>query len=146
MSINKLPHKNLYVWTVVLTAVTMIGGILSIITGIGIETAIPATPDIPGGIILLLLGSLLATGLYEGRHDHARWVQFGYTGIILILIFGVCTVIISGANLLSLMLEGEETDPVSILYSGYIWAAILAMPIYPGLKKLLFGCSQGGAF
>ncbi|HWQ64939.1 MAG TPA: hypothetical protein VN429_11025 [Methanospirillum sp.] len=146
MSINKLPLKNLYAWTIVLTAVTMIGGILSIISGIGIEITIPVAPDIPGGIILLLLGLLLATGLYEGMHDHTRWVQFGYTGIILILIFGVCTVIISGANLLSLMLEGEETDPVSILYSGYVWAAILALPIYPGLKTLLFGCSQDGAF
>jgi len=146
MSINKLPHKNLYTWTIFLTLVTIVGGILSIITGIGIETGIPATPDIPGGLILLLLGLLLATGLYEGMHDHARWVQFGYTGIILILIFGVCTAIISGANLLSLMIEGEQVDPVTILSSGFIWAALLALPVYPGLKKLLFGCSQGGAF
>ncbi|WP_319538208.1 hypothetical protein [uncultured Methanospirillum sp.] len=143
MSINSIPHKNLYAWTVVLTVVTVFGGILAIISGIGIE-GIPVTPDIPGGCILLLLGALLATGLYEGSRDHARWVQFGYTGIILILIFGVCSVIISGANLLSLMIEGEAAEPVALISSGFIWAALLAIPAYPGIRNLLFGCSQEG--
>jgi len=145
MSFNNLPHKKLYAWTVVLTVVTLFGGILAIISGIGIEGT-PVTPDIPGGCILLLLGSLLATGLYEGSRDHARWVQFGYTGIILILIFGACSFIISGANLISLMIEGEVADPITLISSGFIWAALLAIPAYPGIKNLLFGCSQGGEF
>ncbi len=145
MSINSTPHKNLYAWTVVLTVVTIFGGILAIVSGIGIE-GIPVTPDIPGGCILLLLGALLATGLFEGSRDHARWVQFGYTGVLLILIFGACSFIISGANLLSLMIEGEAAYPVSLISSGFIWAALLAIPAYPGIRNLLLGCSQGGEF
>ena len=145
MSITSIPHQKLYLWTVVLTAVTLSGGILAILSGVGIE-GIPVTPDIPGGCILLLLGVILATGLYEGSRNHARWAQFGYTGIILILIFGACSFIISGANLLSLIIEGETADPVALISSGFIWAALLAIPAYPGIKNLLFNCSQGGDF
>ena len=69
MSITSLPHKNLYVWTVVLTVVTIFGGILAIVSGIGIE-GIPVTPDIPGGCILLLLRVLLVRDAVPAARPH----------------------------------------------------------------------------
>ena len=144
MSINRFPHTNLYLWTVVIAAVTIISGLFSLGAGLGIVSGLPVPADIPGGCILLLIGAILTTGIIEGRSDRARWVQYGYTGLLLLLIFGVSTVLISGANAISLMIEGELADIGSLMGSGFIWGAVLAIPAYPGIRSILFGCSQGG--
>lgn len=146
MPINRFPHTNLYLWTAVIAVVIIISGLLSLGAGLGIECGLPVPADIPGGCILLLIGAILITGIIEGRTDRARWVQYGYTGLLLLLIFGVCTLLISGANAISLMIEGEFVDMGSLIGSGFIWGALLAIPAYPGIRRILFGCSQGGAF
>ncbi|MDD1729141.1 MAG: hypothetical protein LUQ50_08725 [Methanospirillum sp.] len=146
MSIHRFPHTNLYLWTAVIATVTIIFGLVSLGTGLGIESGLPVPADIPGGCILLLIGAILITGIIEGRKDRARWVQYGYTGLLLLLIFGVCTLLIAGAQAISLMIEGEFTDMGTLTGSGFIWGAILAIPAYPGIRRILFGCSQGGAF
>jgi len=146
MSINRFPHTNLYLWTAVIAAVTVISGLLSLGAGLGIVSDLPVPADIPGGCILLLIGAILITGIIEGRTDRAHWVQYGYTGLLLLLIFGVCTLLISGANALSLMIEGEFADIGTLCGSGFIWGALLAIPAYPGIRRILLGCSQGGAF
>ncbi len=146
MSENRFPHTNLYLWTAVIAAVTLMMGLLSIGEGIGLIIDSPVTADIPGGCILLLIGAILITGIREGRKDRAHWVQYGYTGLLLLLIFGVCTFLISGANIVSLLIEGEPADFASMIGSGFIWGAILAIPIYPSIRQILFGCAQRGEF
>jgi len=143
MSSHHLPHANLYIWTAVITVVLVCSGLLSIGGGLGIDTGLPLAPDIGGGCILLLLGAILGTGLVEGNADRARFVQFGYAGLLLLLIFGVCTVIIFAAQALSLVLEGQAADWIPLTGSGFIWASIIALPLFPRIKKILFGCSQG---
>lgn len=146
MSINRFPHTKLYLWTAVIAAVTVVSGLLSLGAGLGIVSDLPIPADVPGGCILLLIGSILITGIIEGRTDPARWVQYGYTGLLLLLIFGVCTLLIYGANAISLVIEGEFADTGILLGSGFIWGALLAIPAYPGIRRILFGCSLGGAF
>ncbi len=143
MSTHHLPHANLYIWTAVIAVVVLCSGLLSIGGGLGIDTGIPVAPDVAGGCILILLGAILVTGLVEGNADRARFVQFGYAGLLLLLIFGVCTAIIFAAQALSLVLEGEAPEWVFLTGSGFIWASILAAPLYPRIRKILFGCSQG---
>ncbi len=146
MSINRFPHTNLYIWTAVIAAVIIISGLFSIGAGLGLVVGLPVPADIPGGCILLLIGAILITGILEGRTDRARWVQYGYTGLLLLLIFGVCTLLISGAQAISLMIEGEFADVGTLTGSGFVWGAILSIPAYPGIRRILLGCSQGGAF
>ncbi|MFH0967467.1 MAG: hypothetical protein V1862_07275 [Methanobacteriota archaeon] len=146
MSTNRFPHTNLYLWTGVIAAVTVVSGLLSLGTGLGIVSGLPTHADIPGGCILLLIGSILITGIIEGKTDRARWVQYGYTGLLLLLIFGICTLLISGANAFSLIIEGEFADIDTLCGSGFIWGAVLAIPAYPGIRRILLGCSQGGVF
>ncbi len=146
MSITRYPHTILYLWTAVIAAVIIISGLLSLGAGLGIVSGLPVPSDVPGGCILLLLGAVLTTGIGEGRTDRARWVQYGYTGLLLLLIFGICTLLISGAEAISLMIGGESPDMGALLGSGFIWGAILAVPAFPGIRRILLGCSQGDAF
>lgn len=146
MNMHQFPHSTLYLWTLVLSLITFISGLLTLGEGIGISTGLPVSPDIAGGFILLLLGIILMTGVYEGRNDRARWIQYGYTGILLLLIFGVCTILVNAANIIALMIEGETYDLFSILSSGFVWMALLALPAFSPIRNILFGCSQGGDF
>ncbi|HWQ66154.1 MAG TPA: hypothetical protein VN372_04705 [Methanospirillum sp.] len=146
MVANRFPRTTLYLWTALIGAVTVINGLLSLGTGLGIVSGLPVPADIPGGCILLLIGAILITGVIEGKTDQARWVQYGYTGLLLLLIFGVCTVLISGAHAISLMIEGNFADFGNLFGSGFIWGALLAIPAYPDMRRILLGCSRGEAF
>jgi hypothetical protein len=137
-------EKNLYHWTAVTAAVVLVSGFLSLGAGAGIITELPVSADIPGGFILLIIGALLITGLVEAKADSGQWVPFGYTGLLLLLIFGCCTLLISGADALTRIIDGEFADLTSLSGSGFIWGAILALPAYPGIRRLLSGCTNPG--
>ena len=109
--------------------------------GLGIDTGLPVL-GYWRGMYPPLLGAILGPSV-EGNADRARFVQFGYAGLLLLLIFGVCTVIIFAAQALSLVLEGQAADWIPLTGSGFIWASIIALPLFPRIKKILFGCSQG---
>lgn len=146
MNTHQFPHSTLYLWTLVLSFMTIICGLLTLGEGVGVSSGFPIAPDIAGGCILLLLGIILMTGVYEGRNDRARWIQYGYTGILLLLIFGVCTILVNVANIIAVMIEGESYDFFSLLGSGFVWMALLALPAFSPIRNILFGCSQGGDF
>lgn len=142
MAYKNFPQTFLYLWTGAVAVVTVISAILSLGEGIGISSGLPVTSDIPGGCILLLNGVILMTGVVEGRADRARWVQYGYIGLLLLLIFGSCTVLISGANSISMLIEGKSPDLLPLFGSGFVWAGILAIPAYPGVRKILFAAHR----
>ncbi len=142
MSVTRFPHTCLYLWTAVVAAVTIISGLFSLGAGLGIDSGLLIPADPVGGCILLLIGAILVTGLWEGKIDRARWVQYGYTGLLLLLIFGAATILIGGADALSALMEGESADPGSMLWSGFIWGLLLALPAYPAISRILSGCSR----
>ena len=143
MSSPCYPHKYLHGWTAVVALVICIGGLLSIVEGAQIETGLPVHPDIMGGCILLLLGALLGSGFLKGQSDRPAWVSYSYVGSLLMLIFAGCMIFMGIADNLALVLEDEPVDLISLIGSGFIWGAILSIPLYTGSKALLYGCSVG---
>ena len=144
MVLRSYSHTGLYLWTAVIAVVVAVFGLFSLGAGIGIISESPVTSDIPGGCILLLIGALFLTGLIEGREDPGRWVQFAYTGLFLVLIFGVCTLVISGATVITQLMQGEVADVPAILGSGFFWGAVRALPVSPKIRNMFFGCSCQG--
>lgn len=144
MSETVYPHNYLYGWTGIVTVVTFIAGLLSILRGAEIVNGAYLLPDIPGGCILILLSAIFGTAYYKGRTDRPGWISFSYIGSLMLLIFAVCTVLINGGNYLGLIMGGEEGDAFTIISSTFIWAAIIAIPLYLGVSKLMYKCSCGG--
>lgn len=44
------------------------------------------------------------------------------------------------------MIEGEFTDMGTLSGYGFILVALLTIPVYPGIRRILLGCCQDGAF
>ncbi|NLV27892.1 MAG: hypothetical protein GXY48_12135 [Methanomicrobiales archaeon] len=145
MSNTTYPHKYLYGWTVIVTLTTFIAGFLSILEGARIITRFFILPDIPGGCILILISFIFATAVMKGRSDRPGWISFSYVASLLLLVFAGCSVLIEGGNVLTTIMEGEEeANILTILSPGFIWAGIIAIPLYLGVSKLLYKCSCRG--
>jgi len=138
------PHNYLYGWTGIVSVATFIAGLLAILEGAGIVTGIYILPDIPGGCILILLSAVFGTAYHKGRTDRPGWISFSYIASLFLLIFALCSVLIQGGNYLAVIMEGEEADALTIISSSFIWAAIIAIPLYVGVSKLLYKCSCSG--
>ncbi|MBN1167694.1 MAG: hypothetical protein JXA44_11285 [Methanospirillaceae archaeon] len=144
MSDTTYPHGYLYGWTAVVAVTTFIAGLLSILEGAGIESDLFILPDIPGGCILLLISALFITAFLRGRSDRPGWISFSYIGGLLLLVFAGCVILIEAGNYLTLVMEGEEADMCTIISSAFVWAAILAVPLYYGVYKILYRSSCRG--
>jgi len=144
MSNTSYPHQNLYGWTTIVALTTFVAGLISILEGAGIVTGLFILPDIPGGCILIMISLIFATAVLKGRSDRPGWISFSYIASLLLLIFAGCSILVEGGNFLTLVMEGEEADILNIISPGFIWAGIVAIPLYFGVSKILYKCSCGG--
>ena len=145
MSNTTYPHKYLYGWTGIVALSTFIAGLLSILEGAGIAFGLSILPDIPGGCILVLLSLIFGTAVLKGRSDRPGWISFSYVASLLLLAFAGCSILVEGGNLLTAIMEGEEeVNLISILSPAFIWAGIIAIPLYMGVSKLMYKCSCRG--
>ena len=138
------PHTFLYGWTAVVALASFVGGLVSVLKGVGIGVDLCILPDIPGGCILILLSVILGTAVTKGRTDRPGWISFSYIGALLLLAFAVCAILVEGGTYLTRVIEGEEGNVLAIISSAFIWVAILALPLLVGISKLLSECSCGG--
>ncbi|KAF5086274.1 hypothetical protein DSECCO2_59060 [anaerobic digester metagenome] len=138
------PHQYLYGWTGLVALTTFIAGLLSILEGAGIVTGLFILPDIPGGCILIMISALFGSAFLKGKTDRPGWISFSYIGALLLVVFAGCAILVEGGNVLTLIMEGEEANLLTIISSSFIWAAILVLPLLAGVSKLLYGCSCGG--
>lgn len=144
MSETTYPHSYLYGWTVIVTLVSFLAGLLSILKGAGFITGLFILPDIPGGCILVLISALFATAVVKGKTDRPGWISFTSIASLLLLVFAGCAILVEGGNYLTLIMEGEEAEMVRIISSAFIWAGILAIPLFIGVSRILYRCSCGG--
>jgi hypothetical protein len=146
MSNTTYPHKYLYGWTVIVALATFIAGLLSLLEGAGIVTGLFILPDIPGGCILILISAIFGTAFLKGRTDRPGWISFSYIASLLLVIFAICSFLVEGGNYLTLVMEGEEANILTLFSPAFIWAGILAIPLYMGVSKILSKCSCGRDF
>ncbi|MDD1723832.1 MAG: hypothetical protein LUQ07_01735 [Methanospirillum sp.] len=144
MSDTTYPHSYLYGWTTIVTLATFVAGLLSILEGAGFITGLFILPDIPGGCILVLISALFGTAVVKGKIDRPGWISFTYIACLLLLVFAGCAILVEGGDYLTLIMEGEEADIITIISSAFIWAGILAIPLFFGVSKILYRCSCGG--
>lgn len=144
MTNTSYPHRYLYGWTAIVSIATLIAGLLAILKGAGVVADTFILPDIPGGCILIMLSALFGAAVLKGRSDRPGWISYSYIASLLLLIFAGCAILIEGGNYLTLIMEGEEVDILTIISSAFIWVGILTIPLQIGVSKLLYQCSCGG--
>jgi hypothetical protein len=143
MNRSVYPHNTLYHFTIIVALVAGISGLLMVFAGAGVQFISVVTPDFAGGCILLLIMTILWSGLMEGRTDRAQWIRYAYIGTLLAGIFAVCTLVIALGLGVARLLGGEAADLSPLAGSGFIWTGILAIPAWMRIQKIVNECSRG---
>ena len=122
MNLTPPSHTWYLSWAAGLTA--GITGLLALTEAAGLLDLPLLDHDIAGGLILLLSGSILLTGLLS--HEKEEGIGYCFSGTLLLCIFALCTFSVFFGNVLSALIDGSAVDLSLLISSGFTWSSLPA--------------------